>query len=147
MLKPTGYVLHQKFNIQQLYALPTLYLCVLYLWSVITSSFTHRRHSHTPYVTLLLTHLEDLRIPVFLHHSLHISSPSFGYSTQEIRVVGKNGRPLATVFPTQQRPVAVTHFITSSNEKRYMLYFPNHRMTPGRWWWGVSGIRVQMAAK
>jgi len=30
-LKPTGYVLHQQFNIQQLYALPTLYLCVLYL--------------------------------------------------------------------------------------------------------------------
>ena len=30
-LKPTGYVMHQQFNIQQLYALPTLYLCVLYL--------------------------------------------------------------------------------------------------------------------
>jgi len=30
-LKPTGHVLHQQFNIQQLYALPTLYLCVLYL--------------------------------------------------------------------------------------------------------------------
>ena len=31
LLKPTGYVLHQQFDIQQLYALPTLYLCVLYL--------------------------------------------------------------------------------------------------------------------
>ena len=31
LLKPTGYVMHQKFNIQQLYVLPTLYLCVLYL--------------------------------------------------------------------------------------------------------------------
>jgi hypothetical protein len=31
LLKPTGYVKHQQFNIQQLYALPTLYLCVLYL--------------------------------------------------------------------------------------------------------------------
>ena len=31
LLKPTGYVMHQQFNIQQLYALPTLYLCVLYL--------------------------------------------------------------------------------------------------------------------
>jgi len=31
VLKPTGYVMHQQFNIQQLYALPTLYLCVLYL--------------------------------------------------------------------------------------------------------------------
>jgi hypothetical protein len=29
--KPTGYVMHQQFNIQQLYALPTLHLCVLYL--------------------------------------------------------------------------------------------------------------------
>ena len=31
VLKPTGHVLHHQFNIQQLYALPTLYLCVLYL--------------------------------------------------------------------------------------------------------------------
>jgi len=30
-LKPTGYVIHHQFNIQQLYALPTLCLCVLYL--------------------------------------------------------------------------------------------------------------------
>ena len=29
--KPTGHVMHQQFNIQQLYAVPTLYLCVLYL--------------------------------------------------------------------------------------------------------------------
>ena len=31
LLKPTGHVMHQQFNIQQLYALPTHYLCVLYL--------------------------------------------------------------------------------------------------------------------
>ena len=31
LLKPTGYDMHQQFNIQQLYALPTLFLCVLYL--------------------------------------------------------------------------------------------------------------------
>ena len=31
LLKPTGYVMHQQFNIQQLYVLPTLCLCVLYL--------------------------------------------------------------------------------------------------------------------
>ena len=31
LLKPTGYVMHHQFNIQQLYALPTLYLCVLHL--------------------------------------------------------------------------------------------------------------------
>jgi len=30
-LKPTGYVMHQQFNIQQLYALPTLYLYLLCL--------------------------------------------------------------------------------------------------------------------
>jgi hypothetical protein len=31
LLKPTGYVMHQQFNVQQLYALSTLYLYVLYL--------------------------------------------------------------------------------------------------------------------
>ena len=31
LLKPTGHVMHRQFNIQQLYALPTLYLRVLYL--------------------------------------------------------------------------------------------------------------------
>ena len=31
LIKRTGYVLHQQFNIQQLYALSTLYLYVLYL--------------------------------------------------------------------------------------------------------------------
>ena len=31
LLKPTGHVMHNQFNIQQLYALPTLYLCVLHL--------------------------------------------------------------------------------------------------------------------
>ena len=32
LLKSTAYVMHQKFNIQQFYTLPTLYLCVLF-WS------------------------------------------------------------------------------------------------------------------
>jgi hypothetical protein len=31
ILNPTGHVMHQQFNTQQLYALPTLYLYVLYL--------------------------------------------------------------------------------------------------------------------
>ena len=31
LLKPTGRVMHEQFNIQQLYVLPTLHLCVLYL--------------------------------------------------------------------------------------------------------------------
>ena len=31
LLNPTGHATHQQFNIQQLYVLPTLYLCVLCL--------------------------------------------------------------------------------------------------------------------
>ena len=31
LLKPTGHVMHQQIDIQQLYVLSTLYLCVLYL--------------------------------------------------------------------------------------------------------------------
>ena len=31
LLKPTGHAMHQQFNIQQLYVLPTPYLCDLYL--------------------------------------------------------------------------------------------------------------------
>ena len=31
LLNPTGHMMHQQFNIQQLYFLPTLYLCVLCL--------------------------------------------------------------------------------------------------------------------
>ena len=31
LLRPTGHVMHQQFNNQQLCVLPTLYLCVLYL--------------------------------------------------------------------------------------------------------------------
>ena len=30
-LQPSGHYMYQQYNIQQLYALPTLYLCVLYL--------------------------------------------------------------------------------------------------------------------
>ena len=39
LLNPTGYVMHQQFNIQQLYSLPTLYLRVLYLSE-------NKRHFH-----------------------------------------------------------------------------------------------------
>ena len=31
LLKPTGHVMHQHFNIKKFYVLPTLYLSVLYL--------------------------------------------------------------------------------------------------------------------
>ena len=30
-LKPTGHVMHQQFNIQQLYVLPALYLCFVFI--------------------------------------------------------------------------------------------------------------------
>ena len=43
LLKPTGHVMHQQFNIQQLYVLPTLYLCVLYL-SEKNSDLCHLQH-------------------------------------------------------------------------------------------------------
>ena len=39
LLKPTGYVMHQQFNIQQLYVLPTLYLCILYLSEKKTATY------------------------------------------------------------------------------------------------------------
>jgi len=32
LLKPNGHVMHYQFNIQQLYALPTLYLCFVFIW-------------------------------------------------------------------------------------------------------------------
>jgi len=35
LLKPTGLVMHQQFNIQQLYALPTLckyFMCFVFIW-------------------------------------------------------------------------------------------------------------------
>jgi hypothetical protein len=31
-LQPTGYVMHHQFNIQQLYALPTLFMCFVFIW-------------------------------------------------------------------------------------------------------------------
>jgi len=31
LLKHTGYVMYHQFNIQQIHALPTLYICVFYL--------------------------------------------------------------------------------------------------------------------
>ena len=43
LLKPTGHVMHQQFNIQQLYVLPTLYLCVcIYLRT--NSDLCHLQH-------------------------------------------------------------------------------------------------------
>jgi len=44
LLKPTGYVMHHQFNIQQLYALPALYLGVLYLSEEKNSDLCHLQH-------------------------------------------------------------------------------------------------------
>ena len=44
LLNPTGYVIHQQFNIQQLYVLPTMYLCVLYLSENTNSDLCHLHH-------------------------------------------------------------------------------------------------------
>ena len=44
LLKPNGYVMHQQFNIQQLYVLPTLYLCVLYIYLRTNSDLCHLQH-------------------------------------------------------------------------------------------------------
>jgi hypothetical protein len=42
LLKPTGYAMHQQFNIQQLYALPTLYLCVfVFIWEQTATCATY----------------------------------------------------------------------------------------------------------
>jgi len=39
LLKPTGYVMHQQFNIQQLYALPTL--CFVFIWEQTATCATY----------------------------------------------------------------------------------------------------------
>ena len=31
LLKPTGHVTHQQFNIQQLYVLPTVFMCFVFI--------------------------------------------------------------------------------------------------------------------
>ena len=42
LLNPTGHVMHQQFNIQQLYALPTLYVFCIYLRT--NSDLCHLQH-------------------------------------------------------------------------------------------------------
>ena len=44
LLKPTGHVMHQQFNIQQLYVLPTLYLCVFFIYLRTNSDLYHLQH-------------------------------------------------------------------------------------------------------
>ena len=42
LLKPTGHVIHQQFNIQQLYVLPRLYVFCIYLRT--NSDLCHLQH-------------------------------------------------------------------------------------------------------
>ena len=44
LLKPTGHVMHQQFNIQQLYALPTLYLCFVFIWEQTATCSTYSKN-------------------------------------------------------------------------------------------------------
>ena len=44
--------MHQQFNIEQLYVLPTLYLCVLYL-SEKNSDLCHLQHKLIGFITLM----------------------------------------------------------------------------------------------
>jgi hypothetical protein len=32
LLKPTGYMMHQQFNIQQLYSAHTVFMCFVFIW-------------------------------------------------------------------------------------------------------------------
>ena len=44
LFKPTGHVMHQKFNIQQLYVLPTPHLCVFCIYLRTNSDLHHLQH-------------------------------------------------------------------------------------------------------
>jgi len=42
LLKPTGHVMHHQFNIQQLYALPTLHFCFfVFIWEQTATCATY----------------------------------------------------------------------------------------------------------
>ena len=43
-LKPTGHVMHQQFNIQQLYVLPTHCICVFCIYLRTNSELCHLYH-------------------------------------------------------------------------------------------------------
>ena len=42
LLKPTGNVMHQQFNIQQLYVLPhTVFMCFVFIWEQTATCSTY----------------------------------------------------------------------------------------------------------
>ena len=44
LLKPTGHVTHQQFNIQQLYVVPTLCLCFVFIWEQTATCATYGKN-------------------------------------------------------------------------------------------------------
>jgi hypothetical protein len=44
LLKPTGYVMHHQFNIQQLYTLPTVYLFIFCIYLRTNNYLCHLHH-------------------------------------------------------------------------------------------------------
>ena len=44
LLKPTGHVMHQRYNIQQLYVLPTLFMCFVFIWEQTVTCATYIIH-------------------------------------------------------------------------------------------------------
>ena len=44
LLKPTGHVMHQQFNIQELYVLPTHYIYVFCIYLRTNSDLCHLQH-------------------------------------------------------------------------------------------------------
>ena len=47
LLEPTGHVMHQQFNIQQLYVLPTHCICVFCIYLRTNSDLCHLQHKLT----------------------------------------------------------------------------------------------------
>ena len=41
LIKPTCYVMHQQFNIQQLYVLPTVFICFVFIWEQTATCATY----------------------------------------------------------------------------------------------------------
>ena len=66
-LKPTGYVMHQQFNIQQLYVLPTLYLPFVRMQDVPTRVWTTSAvHRHTSLIISCIDSFVITSIVIFV---------------------------------------------------------------------------------
>ena len=53
ILKPTGYVMHKQFNIQQLYILPTHCIYVFCIYLRTNSDLCHLQHKLTSFITAM----------------------------------------------------------------------------------------------